>query len=154
MGPCYWVCPVISPVAGLISSRRLTFYLEAGVWLLAWLSVLLLFDHPGRIPIPTLITVPRPCPYNGEASRNSVSLLYRIDGPSVTTGPQLKHKSNVLRQGKKLPMPASVHAPARPAAIQSRSSSQQPAQNVPIPIKNTRACIFSERVTRCDDSCQ
>ena len=63
------------------------------------------------------------------------------DGTSVTTGPQLKHKSNVLRQGKKLPMPASVHAPARPAAIQSRSSSQQPAQNVPIPIKNTRACI-------------
>jgi len=63
------------------------------------------------------------------------------DVPSVPTGPQLKHKPNVFRQGKKLPMPASVHAPARPAAIQTRSPSQPPVQNVPTPTSNTRACI-------------
>ena len=66
------------------------------------------------------------------------------DPPPATTSPPLRQeklRSDALRKGKRLPMPVSVHAPARPAAIQTRSSSQPPVRNVPSPTRNARACI-------------
>lgn len=58
----------------------------------ARLLVLLPFDHhrpiPSRIPVPIPITVPRPCPFNGGASQNLVTLLSRIVGlPMVLRQP-------------------------------------------------------------------
>jgi hypothetical protein len=54
---------------------------------------------------------------------------------------QQKSTSDATRPGRKPLMPVSVHAPARPAAIQTRSSPRPPVQNVPAPVNNTRGCI-------------
>ena len=54
---------------------------------------------------------------------------------------QGRTRSDAPRPEKKPPIPVSVHAPARPAAIQSRSSSRPSAQNVLASSKNTRECI-------------
>lgn len=62
--------------------------------------------------------------------------------PSPTTSVQLRQEkstSDVSTPGRRPTIPVSVHAPARPAAIQSRSSSRPPVQNVPSTAKNTRA---------------
>ena len=63
---------------------------------------------------------------------------------SLSPSPQLRQQrstSDASRLGKKPPMPVSVHAPARPAAIQTRFGSRKPSQNVPAPANNTRGCI-------------
>ncbi|KAF9647471.1 hypothetical protein BDM02DRAFT_3247810 [Thelephora ganbajun] len=79
------------------------------------------------------------------------------NGPSATTNPQLRQEksiSDVPGLGKKPPMPTSVHAPARPAAIQSRSSSRPPIRNVPTPAKDTprRPVKDSDASDASDDS--
>ena len=64
-----------------------------------------------------------------------------FNGLPATKLRQQKSTSDASRLGKKSLMPVSVHAPARPAAIQSRSSSRPPVKNVPAPAKITRGCI-------------
>jgi len=79
-----------------------------------------------------------------ELGHSSLSDRQPSNGPSPTTSPRLRQgrsTSDASRPGKRPPMPVSVHAPARPAAIQSRSPSRPPVRNVPAPAKNARACI-------------
>jgi len=62
----------------------------------------------------------------------------------LPTSPQPRQErstSDAPRPGKKPPMPVSVHTPARPAAIQTKSSSRPPAQDVPALVNNTRGSI-------------
>jgi len=79
-----------------------------------------------------------------ELGHSSIPDRRPSNGPPTTPSPQLRQEkstSDLSKQGKKPPMPVSVHAPARPAAIQSRSSSRQPVQSTPAPAKNTRGYI-------------
>ena len=79
-----------------------------------------------------------------ELGHSSIPDRRPSNAPPTTTTPRLRQEkstSDLSRQGKKPPMPVSVHAPARPAAIQSRSSSRQPTKSVPAPTKNTRGYI-------------
>ena len=74
-----------------------------------------------------------------ELGHSSIPDRRPSNGPSLTANPPLRQEkstSDLSRPGKKPPMPVSVHAPARPAAIQSRSSSRPPVRNVPAPSKN------------------
>ena len=64
---------------------------------------------------------------------------HRTSNGPLLTSPQLKQgrsTSDASKPEKRPPMPVSVHAPARPAAIQSRSSSRTPVPNAPAPVKN------------------
>lgn len=79
-----------------------------------------------------------------ELGHSSIPDRRPSNGPPVAMNPQLRQEkstSDVSRLAKKPPMPVSVHAPARPAAIQSRSSSRQPVQGAPAPAKNARGYI-------------
>jgi len=82
-----------------------------------------------------------------ELGHSSIPDRRPFNTPSTTTSPQLRQEksaSDVSRPGKKSPMPTSVHAPARPAAIQSRSSPLPP-----VPVNNTCRCThpLSVRLT-------
>ena len=62
---------------------------------------------------------------------------------------QEKSASDLSRPGKKPSVPVSVHAPARPAAIQTRATSRSTVQTAPVkPAKNPRA--FISYLTVCD----
>jgi hypothetical protein len=68
---------------------------------------------------------------------------HRTSNGSLLTSPPLRQgrsTSDASKPEKRPPMPVSVHAPARPAAIQSRSSSRPPVQNVSASAKNMCRC--------------
>ena len=80
-----------------------------------------------------------------ELGHSSFSDIRNSNGPLAANprSGQGRSTSDAPRPEKKPSMPVSVHAPARPAAIQSRSSSRPPVQNgaIPAKIKSTRRCI-------------
>lgn len=78
-----------------------------------------------------------------ELGHSALSNHRALNGPLVTS-PQLRQgrsTSDAPKPEKKPSVPVSVHAPARPAAIQTRSSSRPPAQKASVPAKNLRRYI-------------
>ena len=81
---------------------------------------------------------------DSELGHSSFQDQHLSNGRSAIKCPLLRQEkpaSDLPKLANKRPMPVSVHTPARPTAIQSRSSSRPPGQNVPVPAKDIRGCI-------------